>query len=268
MLNFEVRPGSLQQVQQGVTEVIDELGYRLANCLSEKDLQSSADKYEVPSPQIKSLGIFNGIQHRSKLKRWLDWLHCMGEELKKGNEKDNVYIGYRWNPATLGTSLGQCLAGSQVRMRTTASGPSNSQLGLPLACIRGLIFNSSNGEFGMKHLGGVRRCLDMFGYCAGSELHGFLFPGLVNVKNRIQCLKSSQFVAECLSSRNGKENCRKRLLLCCGPNDPGHIRVVEPFLLGMWAMESDPVSAYFHMRLHTSKKICSQVEKPTLQSGC
>lgn len=47
-LSFAVKPGlPLEQVQQGVTEVIDELGYRLGSFLNEKDLQSNADKYEV-----------------------------------------------------------------------------------------------------------------------------------------------------------------------------------------------------------------------------
>eukprot|EP00435_Cladocopium_sp_Y103_P015367 s2604_g3.t1 len=47
-LSFAVKPGSsLEQVQLGVTEVIDELGYRLGSFLNEKDLQSNADKYEV-----------------------------------------------------------------------------------------------------------------------------------------------------------------------------------------------------------------------------
>jgi len=48
LLNFAVKPGSpLEQVQQGITEVIDELGYRLASSLNEKDVQSNLDKYEV-----------------------------------------------------------------------------------------------------------------------------------------------------------------------------------------------------------------------------
>lgn len=47
-LSFAVKPGlPLEQVQQGVTEVIDELGYRLGSFLNEKDLQSNVDKYEV-----------------------------------------------------------------------------------------------------------------------------------------------------------------------------------------------------------------------------
>ena len=48
LLNFAVKPGvALQQVQQGITEVIDELAFRLASSVSEKDLQSNLDKYEV-----------------------------------------------------------------------------------------------------------------------------------------------------------------------------------------------------------------------------
>lgn len=48
LLNFAVKPGSpLEQVQQGITEVIDELGYRLASSLNEKDVQNNLDKYEV-----------------------------------------------------------------------------------------------------------------------------------------------------------------------------------------------------------------------------
>ena len=43
-----MKPGvALQQVQQGITEVIDELAFRLASSVSEKDLQSNLDKYEV-----------------------------------------------------------------------------------------------------------------------------------------------------------------------------------------------------------------------------
>ena len=48
LLSFAVKPGSpLEQVQQGITEVIDELSCRLYGFLNEKDLQSNADKYEV-----------------------------------------------------------------------------------------------------------------------------------------------------------------------------------------------------------------------------
>eukprot|EP00434_Breviolum_minutum_P014155 symbB.v1.2.012480.t1/scaffold861.1/size176854/10 len=48
LLNFAVKPGvALQQVQQGITEVIDELAFRLASSVSEEDLQSNLDKYEV-----------------------------------------------------------------------------------------------------------------------------------------------------------------------------------------------------------------------------
>ena len=53
LLNFAVKPGSpLEQVQQGITEVIDELGYRLASSLNEKDVQSNLDKYEVRLSRI------------------------------------------------------------------------------------------------------------------------------------------------------------------------------------------------------------------------
>ena len=48
-----MKPGSpLEQVQQGITEVIDELGYRLASSLNEKDVQSNLDKYEVRLSRI------------------------------------------------------------------------------------------------------------------------------------------------------------------------------------------------------------------------
>eukprot|EP00434_Breviolum_minutum_P014157 symbB.v1.2.012481.t1/scaffold861.1/size176854/11 len=48
LLNFAVKPGSpLEQVQQGITEVIDELAFRLASSLNEKDVQNNLDKYEV-----------------------------------------------------------------------------------------------------------------------------------------------------------------------------------------------------------------------------
>ncbi|CAK9071245.1 Uncharacterized protein SCF082_LOCUS35309 [Durusdinium trenchii] len=48
LLSFAVKPGSaLQQVQQGISEVIDELACRLGTSLNEKDLQSNADRYEV-----------------------------------------------------------------------------------------------------------------------------------------------------------------------------------------------------------------------------
>ena len=65
-LSFAVKPGlPLEQVQQGVTEVIDELGYRLGSFLNEKDLQSNVDKYEVAEETnqnhwvcLKMLGIF------------------------------------------------------------------------------------------------------------------------------------------------------------------------------------------------------------------
>ena len=43
-----MKPGSpLEQVQQGITEVIDELAFRLASSLNEKDVQNNLDKYEV-----------------------------------------------------------------------------------------------------------------------------------------------------------------------------------------------------------------------------
>ena len=49
-----MKPGlPLEQVQQGVTEVIDELGFRLGSFLNEKDLQSNADKYEVAGKKKK-----------------------------------------------------------------------------------------------------------------------------------------------------------------------------------------------------------------------
>ena len=42
-----MRPGSLEHIQQGISEVLDELSYRLAGHVNEKDLESNLERYEV-----------------------------------------------------------------------------------------------------------------------------------------------------------------------------------------------------------------------------
>ena len=90
LLNFAVKPGvALQQVQQGITEVIDELAFRLASSVSEKDLPKQFGQVRgsicfdlVRFGSIGRIRVGLGVPHLNQMER-LDtigtqnWMICI-----------------------------------------------------------------------------------------------------------------------------------------------------------------------------------------------